>query len=92
MSDALCGTRPARKTYRCHICGGTVAVGDRYVWQTRVEGGDIWTWTSHVLCRAAFILAWDPVWHDYDTTPEWEDAEPLVLAFFTALSGGGDDE
>lgn len=80
-------TRRARKAHGCNVCRGRIAAGDRYRVQTNVGGGDLWTWRAHLLCYAAFGLAWDIDWHDFDNNPDWWEIAPLILRFFAVLAG-----
>ena len=47
----------ARKDHRCEYCGGIIHKGEKYMRQTNVFDGDIYTFKCHDLCHtlASFL-------------------------------------
>lgn len=41
----------ARVAHQCDGCNGTIGVGDLYYRQANKDGGDLYTWRAHGLCR-----------------------------------------
>lgn len=77
----------ARKAHVCCVCLGDIAPGDRYHRQRSVEGGDAYVWKEHALCGAAYLVAHREADLLPDEGCEYEDVQPVLLRFFTALSG-----
>lgn len=40
----------ARKRHQCDFCVGWIEKGEKYIRSTFVDGGEIWTWKSHIEC------------------------------------------
>jgi hypothetical protein len=72
MSEQAIGqkTVKARKKHVCHWCGSYIFVGDKYERWAWVDGGDISTVKSHVVCFKYAMrvqeVEGEPVWFDYD--------------------------
>lgn len=40
----------ARKRHQCDYCNCWIEKGEKYLRSTIVDGGEIWTWKSHIEC------------------------------------------
>lgn len=86
MALLLDGITPvARARHRCNGCLGWVRPGERYRRQRIVEGGDAWTYKSHLLCWAASIaFRSENALLDDEWTDPW-DVQVAVCAALTPL-------
>lgn len=53
------GTQVARKAHYCDSCGREIAIGTTYQRSRCVDGGEAWTWKSHLACQRAGKILWD---------------------------------
>ncbi len=52
-------TPTARKPHRCDSCLREIAPGTTYRRARCVDGGDAWTWKTHLACQRAGEILWD---------------------------------
>jgi hypothetical protein len=51
--------RTARNAKVCDHCGQTIPSGVRYRYAFIKDGGDTWSWRSHLDCHALAMRLWD---------------------------------
>ncbi|WP_238368862.1 hypothetical protein [Mesobacterium pallidum] len=49
----------ARKSHRCDSCMREIEVGTVYRRARCVDGGEAWTWKTHLACQRAGEILWD---------------------------------
>lgn len=100
MTEVLGSTQQrAKKQHRCDHCRTTIEPGEEYHRHFIKDGGDTWTWKSHLDCRDLAIRMFDDqnmCWDEgIDLSEEWSnerenmlsyrDEFPAVIARFEAL-------
>lgn len=65
----------ARKTHTCEHCFQTIPVGMKYQRQFCVDGGDVWSFISHIDCHdmACHLAKMDGL--------DWEDGVPTLADY-----------
>ena len=68
--------RTARKQHKCHSCGRTINIGEKYEHQFNKDAGHVWQFKAHHDCVAASSIV-TSYWHWCD----YEDGWPNVSDF-----------
>lgn len=78
-------TQRARKRHTCDHCRTAITSGEEYHRHFVKDGGDTWTWKSHLDCLALAQRMWDDqglCWDEgIDLSDEWSDERENFLSY-----------